>query len=202
MSAQYPQCVAALPWLICSESLRSCSIPAIQPLWPLRLYIWSGFDLRTCVQEEYTARIYCPNILPAVDTFSSITCLAKQSPLSVAQANNGANNMFWGFHSTLPKRCRSKNNEQNRFFVSRGMGHMTAQIPNVSVCFPDFSPMVLLFVFTGEDCNTQKISFVCDEHHHPPETKGTVRYQKLIISCPSKHFIMIERHQTTEGENK
>lgn len=51
-----------------------------------------------------------------------------------------------------------------------------------------YSPNVI--VSPGVDGNTQKISFICDEHPHPPETKGTVRYEELIMFWPNKHFIM------------
>lgn len=47
-----------------------------------------------------------------------------------------------------------------------------------------------VIVSAGVDGNTPKTSFVCDEHPHPPETKGTVRYEKLTLLCPDKHFIM------------
>ena len=55
-----------------------------------------------------------------------------------------------------------------------------------------YSPSVI--VSAGVDGNTPKTSFVCDEHPHPPETKGTVRNEKLILLCPDKHVI---RQQTS-----
>jgi len=54
-----------------------------------------------------------------------------------------------------------------------------------------YSPTVI--VSAGGDGNTQKIQFVCDEHPHPPETKGTVTYEKLIILYPNKDHIMRQR---------
>lgn len=53
-----------------------------------------------------------------------------------------------------------------------------------------------VIVSAGAAGATQKISFICDEHPRPLETKGTVRYEKLIISCVPVIILLCNRRAT------
>lgn len=83
---------------------------------------------------------------------------------------------FFAWHLSLTDGSHESNSAQikNLFFGCKATAYSPSVIVSAGI----------------DNSNTPKTSFVCDEHPHPPETKGTERNEKLILLCPDKHVTM------------